>query len=324
MDTGLPTAQDMSNLWAANSSLWNYATMPPAGSAPGTATAQAQAPQTAPYGFGTGTNYAAQLQGALAPMLQAYNYPSNWTGGKSGFDAAYYLAQNPDVAKAVQYGAFPDAYSHYTQFGANEGRSPSGTAGTLNRWTPRAMDYGTALNSFGFNPQYYLQNNPDVGKAVQSGQFASPLQHYLQFGQQEGRPTSNFQATGQTNFFSTPMPNQYRPQAGFGSSPTGWQGMTGSPFGQAYGGMATLPMMSYLQNSPYASLFGFSPPATPKGAALPAAAPSFQIAPGTQTSAPAAGARSYAGVAPRLRPEWRDNAYSGGRLKWNQDGSVRR
>jgi hypothetical protein len=44
-------------------------------------------------------------------------------------------------------------------------------------------------------------------------------------------------------------------------------------------------MMSYLQNSPFASLYGFQPPAAQAGAGLLQQAPqSFQVAPGAQTS----------------------------------------
>jgi hypothetical protein len=49
--------------------------------------------------------------------------------------------------------------------------------------------------------------------------------------------------------------------------------------------MATMPMMSYLQSSPFASLYGFQPPAAQAGAGLlQQGQPSFQIAPGTQMS----------------------------------------
>jgi hypothetical protein len=45
-------------------------------------------------------------------------------GGSPSFDAGYYLAANPDVAQ--NWGG--DAYSHYTQYGQNEGRAPSAPA----------------------------------------------------------------------------------------------------------------------------------------------------------------------------------------------------
>lgn len=74
------------------------------------------------------------------------------------FDAAYYLAQNPDVAAA---GA--DPYLHYITYGWKEGRNPS------------------AL----FNTSYYLQQNPDVAAAG-----VDPLLHYRISGWHEGRDPS--------------------------------------------------------------------------------------------------------------------------------------
>lgn len=53
-----------------------------------------------------------------------------------------------------------------------------------------------ALNSAtpsGFNEAEYLALNPDVAKAVKSGQMASGLAHYQKFGINEGRATSNLQ-----------------------------------------------------------------------------------------------------------------------------------
>jgi hypothetical protein len=41
-----------------------------------------------------------------------------------------------------------------------------------------------------FNEQWYLQNNPDVAAAVQSGQFASAADHWNLHGQAEGRASS--------------------------------------------------------------------------------------------------------------------------------------
>ena len=74
------------------------------------------------------------------------------------FDAAYYLAQNPDVAAA---GA--DPYQHYAMYGWKEGRNPS------------------AL----FNTRYYLNQNPDVAAAG-----INPLTHFEQYGWNEGRDPS--------------------------------------------------------------------------------------------------------------------------------------
>ena len=74
------------------------------------------------------------------------------------FDAAYYLAHNPDVAAA---GGNP--LNHYMTYGWKEGRDP-------NAW---------------FDTSYYLAQNPDV--AASGG---NPLLHYEQYGWHEGRDPS--------------------------------------------------------------------------------------------------------------------------------------
>lgn len=50
------------------------------------------------------------------------------------FDNDYYLKNNPDVAAAVQSGAYKNGYDHYTQFGQTEGRT--GFAATPTSTTP--------------------------------------------------------------------------------------------------------------------------------------------------------------------------------------------
>ena len=74
------------------------------------------------------------------------------------FDAAYYLANNPDVAAAGV-----DPYQHYITTGWKEGRNPS------------------AL----FNTNYYEQQNPDVRAAG-----VNPLLQFEQSGWKEGRNPS--------------------------------------------------------------------------------------------------------------------------------------
>ena len=64
--------------------------------------------------------------------------------GAPGFDAGYYLAANPDVAQ--NWGG--DAYSHFVQYGQNEGRAPS---------APAAPSGSTNIASPDFNPQAYAQ-----------------------------------------------------------------------------------------------------------------------------------------------------------------------
>lgn len=74
------------------------------------------------------------------------------------FDAAYYLAENPDVA--ADPASAGDPLGHYLRHGGYDGRDP------------RA----------GFDTAYYLQTNPDVAA---SG--AHPLVHYVTRGFAEGR-----------------------------------------------------------------------------------------------------------------------------------------
>lgn len=75
--------------------------------------------------------------------------------GRQGFDAAWYLSQYPDVARA---GADPIA--HYLGWGTNEGRNPHPD----------------------FDTRWYLAANPDVAR---SG--LNPLVHFILHGRREGR-----------------------------------------------------------------------------------------------------------------------------------------
>ena len=75
-----------------------------------------------------------------------------------GFDSAYYLKQNPDVAAAGL-----DPYMHFITYGWKEGRAP---------------------DAF-FDVNYYQQQNPDVAA---SG--INPLLHYRLYGFREGRDPS--------------------------------------------------------------------------------------------------------------------------------------
>jgi GT2 family glycosyltransferase len=79
----------------------------------------------------------------------------DWLQMLSLFDAAFYLAHNPDVAAA---GLNP--LLHYVQYGAQEGRNPHPL----------------------FDAAFYRAHNPDVAAAG-----LNPLLHYVQYGAQEGR-----------------------------------------------------------------------------------------------------------------------------------------
>nr|WP_290226527.1 cadherin-like domain-containing protein [Trichocoleus desertorum] len=82
------------------------------------------------------------------------------------FDEAYYLANNPDVATAVQAGQLSSGFQHFIRYGqyvlsGKPSRAPSPL----------------------FDEAYYLANNPDVATAVQAGQLSSGFQHFIRYGQ---------------------------------------------------------------------------------------------------------------------------------------------
>jgi len=86
-----------------------------------------------------------------------------------GFDSAWYLSQNPDVAAAGE-----EPLLHYVRFGAAEGRKPYDER--------RAEDRRAILESGFFDPDWYFQTYPD---AAASGLDA--LTHYQETGWREGR-----------------------------------------------------------------------------------------------------------------------------------------
>jgi hypothetical protein len=125
------------------------------------------APGTAPADPLVNTAYYDQQLGAtLIPagsagaQQAAYSYATTgWLQNLNPdqyFNAAYYLAHNPDVAAA-----HVDPLLHYEEYGWKEGRNPS------------------AL----FDTNAYLNANPDVKAAG-----CDPLLHYVEFGINEGRP----------------------------------------------------------------------------------------------------------------------------------------
>jgi hypothetical protein len=111
----------------------------------------------------------------------------------NGFDAAYYLAHNPDVAAAGM-----DPLFHFNVVGWKEGRDPNAyfdTSGYLAHYADVAAAGVNPLEhyeQFGwkegrdpsthFDTQAYLAANPDVAAAL-----VNPLDHFLQSGFHEGR-----------------------------------------------------------------------------------------------------------------------------------------
>lgn len=87
---------------------------------------------------------------------------------QSTFNAAAYLAANPDVAAAGI-----DPWYHYQTYGINEGRQAS-------------FDY-VPQNESTFNAQAYLAANPDVAAAIGQPNVGSAWEHYQNYGKNEGR-----------------------------------------------------------------------------------------------------------------------------------------
>ncbi|WP_445172778.1 PPC domain-containing protein [Microcoleus sp.] len=79
------------------------------------------------------------------------------------FDVGFYLASNPDVQIAFQTNQFTP-FEHYFKVGQLENRKPS----------------------VFFDPSFYLEKYPLVAAAVRSGAVKSAIDHYIQFGLQEG------------------------------------------------------------------------------------------------------------------------------------------
>ncbi|MFA7670219.1 MAG: S8 family serine peptidase, partial [Burkholderiaceae bacterium] len=89
------------------------------------------------------------------------------------FDEAGYLGQNPDVAAAVAVGQLGSGFEHYASWGATESRNPNVL----------------------FHEIWYLNNNADVAQAVINRDLNSGYQHYQIYGWQEGRSPSAWMDT---------------------------------------------------------------------------------------------------------------------------------
>jgi hypothetical protein len=184
----------------------------------------------------------------------------------SDFNAAWYLQQNPDVAKAGV-----DPYQHFQQYGISEGRAPNQTI--YNAASGHgALEFGSDgynFNMFGANSPVghtggllgdygstYLQQNPDVAAAVKSGQIGSALDHYNQFGKAEGRdwgtgytnsinPTTGAATFGGPSYAATKSFADQVSGAGGGAPTGGGGGMGGAPTG-GLGGLGGFDMNQFL------------------------------------------------------------------------------
>lgn len=121
------------------------------------------------------------------------------------FDASYYLDTNSDVAVSAEKNKFSGA-QHFIKFGQFELRNPNpffdvGFYLTNNRDVQTAVQtnqfsafehylkvgqFENRKASIFFDPSFYLERYPAIGAAVSSGAVKSAIDHYIQFGQQEG------------------------------------------------------------------------------------------------------------------------------------------
>ncbi|MDQ0512170.1 hypothetical protein [Ancylobacter amanitiformis] len=113
------------------------------------------------------------------------------------FDAAYYRAQNPDIASTIARNE-RDALVHFCRAGWREGRDPNPLFNVKWYLETNGDVVATGLNPVihyatsgwregrdpgpAFSVSYYLRSNPDV---LDTG--LEPLQHYLERGRAEGR-----------------------------------------------------------------------------------------------------------------------------------------
>ena len=139
----------------------------------------------------------------------------NLTGPDEEFDEAGYLERNPDVAQAVEAGAFASGWAHWKAHGRAEGRvvtrdfdeltyldlNPDVLQAVLSgqcqsgyaHWIQRGSVEGRSLQPAegmpsGWNEARYLRLNPDVAPGVQAGVFVSGYEHWTRQGCYEGRP----------------------------------------------------------------------------------------------------------------------------------------
>lgn len=126
------------------------------------------------------------------------------------FNAAWYLAHNPDVAENVAAGLITPE-QHFELYGKNEGRTPgplfdpvhylaknpdvaaaviNGSFSAYDHFVNFGIYEARSLSSI-FDTAFYLAHNPDVAEAVQRGQI-NAVEHFLRFGQTEPRAVSPF------------------------------------------------------------------------------------------------------------------------------------
>ncbi|KQT51987.1 hypothetical protein ASG43_20625 [Aureimonas sp. Leaf454] len=162
------------------------------------------------------------------------------------FNETFYLSTYPDVAAAVSRGIFASGQAHYNANGRFEGRNPNqffNTAEYLGRYPDVAragvnpLDHflrsGAAEGRFAnsnedgvidlnnndiaddFNAAAYLAQYPDVAAQTGAGRpFATAYQHFVQFGQFEGRTATLSNGTTVTGPFVNGGNGASTPNAG--------------------------------------------------------------------------------------------------------------
>ncbi|WP_427024126.1 beta strand repeat-containing protein [Aureimonas ureilytica] len=149
------------------------------------------------------------------------------------FDAGFYATQNQDVAFAISKGQFTSYQQHYDLFGRFEGRNPNAffntafylqtyqdvaragvnplthflTSGAAegrfaNANEKAAIDLNNNGGADDFNEAAYRAQYSDVDNAIKAGTFKNAYQHFVQFGQFEGRTATLANGTTITGPFS--------------------------------------------------------------------------------------------------------------------------
>ncbi|MEL7152495.1 MAG: hypothetical protein AAFN51_01590 [Pseudomonadota bacterium] len=128
------------------------------------------------------------------------------------FDADYYEATYPEVARALSAGTYTSAIEHYCEVGSrlhmdpNEyfisayyferacdhdrhllRRNDAGMQGTL-LWHYLSVGLPNGIEPIEFfDSQWYVEQNEDLATALRTGRISSPLAHFLRDGSSEGR-----------------------------------------------------------------------------------------------------------------------------------------
>jgi len=110
---------------------------------------------------------------ALAPAGPGPDVPADWDEGS-------YLRSHPDVARAVEAGAFWSGYHHYRLHGWKEERQAFASSGLVG-------ERRKCLLPPDWDEAAYLRRRPDVAQSVAAGTMPSGYAHYCLHGRQEGR-----------------------------------------------------------------------------------------------------------------------------------------